>query len=53
MSPAISARMATSLSIRLSAKMRQALIGKQEGDIAAVKTPGGARCLEIIEVRQV
>ena len=37
--------------ISISSPIARALIGKEEGDIAEVDTPGGIRALEIIEVR--
>lgn len=37
--------------ISVNSPMARALIGKQEGDVAVVKTPAGERQLEIIEVR--
>jgi transcription elongation factor GreA len=37
--------------ISISSPIARALIGKQEGDIAEVQTPGGIRSLEIVEVR--
>ena len=39
--------------ISFGSPIARALIGKMEGDIAVVKTPGGDRELEIIEVRYV
>ncbi|MGB5279257.1 MAG: transcription elongation factor GreA [Gammaproteobacteria bacterium] len=37
--------------ISISSPIARALIGKEEGDIAEVDTPGGIRSLEIIEVK--
>ncbi len=37
--------------ISVNAPIAHALIGKEEGDVVAVQTPGGERELEIIEVR--
>lgn len=37
--------------ISLSSPIARALIGKAEGDAVEVKTPGGARSYEIVEVR--
>ena len=37
--------------ISVSSPIARALIGKQEGDVAEVQTPGGMRSLEIVEVR--
>jgi len=39
--------------ISVSSPMARALIGKSEGDVASVQTPGGVRELEILEVRYV
>lgn len=39
--------------ISISSPIARALIGKQEGDIVEVKTPGGVRELEIIEVKYI
>jgi transcription elongation factor GreA len=39
--------------ISISSPIARALIGKQEGDIAEVNTPGGIRELEIVEVRYI
>jgi transcription elongation factor GreA len=36
--------------ISVNSPIARALIGKQEGDVAAVATPGGAREFEIVEV---
>jgi transcription elongation factor GreA len=37
--------------ISVSSPIARALIGKEEGDVATVRAPGGDRNLEIIEVR--
>ena len=37
--------------ISVSSPVARALIGKQEGDVAEVRTPGGVRAYEIIGVR--
>jgi len=37
--------------ISVGSPIARALIGKEEGDVAEVKTPGGVRSLEIVEVR--
>lgn len=37
--------------ISISSPIARALIGKTEGDVAVVQTPGGVRNLEIVEVR--
>jgi transcription elongation factor GreA len=37
--------------ISIGSPIARALIGKMEGDVAVVKTPGGDRELEIVEVR--
>ncbi len=37
--------------ISVSSPIARALIGKMEGDVVTVKTPGGDRELEIVEVR--
>ena len=39
--------------ISISSPIARALIGKEEGDIAEVNTPGGIRELEIIEVKYI
>ena len=39
--------------ISISSPIARALIGKQQGDIAEVNTPGGIRELEIVEVRYI
>jgi len=37
--------------ISVNSPIARALIGKTEGDVAEVKTPGGVRGLEVVEVR--
>jgi transcription elongation factor GreA len=37
--------------ISVNSPIARALIGKQEGDVATVQTPGGAKNFEIVEVR--
>lgn len=37
--------------INISSPIARALIGKEEGDIAAVQAPGGVRCYEIVAVK--
>ncbi len=37
--------------ISIGSPIARALIGKQEGDVAEVHTPGGVRSFEIVEVR--
>jgi transcription elongation factor GreA len=37
--------------ISISSPIARALIGKSEGDVTEVQTPGGIRELEILEVR--
>lgn len=37
--------------ISISSPIARALIGKAEGDVAVVQTPGGVRNLEIVEIR--
>ncbi len=37
--------------ISVNSPIARALIGKTEGDVAKVKTPGGVRGLEIVEIR--
>ena len=37
--------------ISINSPIARALIGKMEGDVASVRTPGGERSLEIVEVR--
>ena len=37
--------------VSVNSPMARALIGKQEGDMAVVKTPAGERQLEVVEVR--
>ena len=39
--------------ISISSPIARALIGKEEGDVAEVKTPGGVRSLEIVEVHYI
>jgi len=39
--------------ISISSPIARALIGKQQGDIVEVKTPGGVRELEIVEVKYI
>lgn len=39
--------------ISVGSPIARALIGKQEGDIAEVQTPGGVRTLEVVEVRYI
>lgn len=39
--------------ISISSPIARALIGKEEGDVADVQTPGGLRSLEIVEVRYI
>jgi len=39
--------------ISISSPIARALIGKEEGDVAEVKTPGGIRELEIVEVKYI
>ena len=39
--------------ISIGSPIARALIGKQEGDVAEVHTPGGVRSFEIVEVRYV
>ncbi len=39
--------------ISISSPIARALIGKEEGDVAAVQTPGGLRSLEIVEVKYI
>ncbi len=39
--------------ISIGSPIARALIGKEEGDVAEVKTPGGLRSLEIVEIRYV
>ncbi len=39
--------------ISVGSPIARALIGKQEGDVAEVKTPGGVRSLEIVEVKYI
>ncbi len=39
--------------ISIGSPIARALIGKEEGDVAEVKTPGGLRALEIVEIRYI
>jgi transcription elongation factor GreA len=39
--------------ISYSSPIARALIGKTEGDVAVVQTPGGVRSLEIVEVKYI
>jgi transcription elongation factor GreA len=39
--------------LSISSPIARALIGKEEGDVAEVQTPGGLRELEIVEVRYI
>ena len=39
--------------LSVNSPIARALIGKEEGDIAKVQTPGGLRNLEIVEVRYI
>ena len=39
--------------ISISSPIARALIGKEEGDVAVLQTPGGVRNLEIVEIRYV
>ena len=39
--------------ISISSPIARALIGKEEGEVAEVKTPGGIRELEIIEIKYI
>ena len=39
--------------ISIGSPIARALIGKEEGDVAEVKTPGGVRSFEIVEVRYI
>lgn len=39
--------------ISISSPIARALIGKEEGDVAEVQTPGGLRSLEIVEVKYI
>jgi len=39
--------------ISISSPIARALIGKEEGDVAEVQTPGGVRSLEIVEVHYI
>ena len=39
--------------ISIGSPIARALIGKEEGDVAEVQTPGGVRSLEIVEVKYI
>ena len=39
--------------ISIGSPIARALIGKVEGDVAEITTPGGLRSLEIVEIRYV
>ena len=39
--------------ISIGSPIARALIGKEEGDVAEVKTPGGLRSLEIVEIQYI
>ena len=39
--------------ISIGSPIARALIGKEEGDVAEVQTPGGQRSLEIVEIRYI
>jgi transcription elongation factor GreA len=39
--------------ISISSPIARALIGKQEGEVAEVQTPGGLRSLEIVEIQYI
>ena len=39
--------------ISVGSPIARALIGKEEGDVAEVKTPGGLRSFEIVEIRYI
>ncbi len=39
--------------ISIGSPIARSLIGKQEGDVAEVKTPGGIRSLEIVEIKYI
>jgi len=39
--------------ISIGSPIARALIGKEEGDVAEVKTPGGMRSLEIVEIKYI
>ena len=39
--------------ISIGSPIARALIGKQEGDVAVVTTPGGVRNLEVVEVKYI
>ncbi|PCI07710.1 MAG: transcription elongation factor GreA [Gammaproteobacteria bacterium] len=39
--------------ISVGSPIARALIGKEEGDVAEINTPGGQRALEIVEIRYI
>ena len=39
--------------VNISSPIARALIGKEEGDVAEVQTPGGTRRFEVVAVRYV
>ncbi len=39
--------------ISIGSPIARALIGKEEGDVAEVQTPGGLRALEIVEIKYI
>jgi transcription elongation factor GreA len=39
--------------ISISSPIARALIGKEEGDLVEIKTPGGLRALEIVEIKYI
>lgn len=39
--------------ISIGSPIARSLIGKEEGDVAEVQTPGGLRALEIVEIRYI
>jgi transcription elongation factor GreA len=39
--------------ISVGSPIARALIGKEEGDVAEIKTPGGLRSLEIVEIKYI
>jgi transcription elongation factor GreA len=39
--------------LSISSPIARALIGKEEGDVVEVKTPGGLRSLEIVEIKYI
>ena len=39
--------------ISIGSPIARALIGKVEGDLAEIKTPGGLRSLEIVEIKYI